>query len=182
MVIVMHADVTEAQIARLCARITELGFTPHVSRGLRRTVIGVVGAAERRPELESLESWTGVERVVAVDRPYKLVAREAHPEGSVVRIRGLPVGAREVVVMAGPCAVESRDQRRGRVRSCSSAVWRRAWKSCCSPRSASPPEATRTSSCVSAGFARSRPRRATRSTSVRCRPPGAYAPAGRRGS
>ena len=65
---------------------------------------------EEKPGRESLESWTGVERVVAVDRPYKLVAREAHPEGSVVRIRGLPVGGREVVVMAGPCAVESRDQ------------------------------------------------------------------------
>jgi 3-deoxy-7-phosphoheptulonate synthase len=110
MVIVMRAGADEAQIEKVCAQIQALGCTPHVSRGVRRTLIGVVGAADARPRLTALESWPGVERVIAVERPWKLVAREAHPGGSVVEVAGIPIGAREVVLMAGPCAVESRDQ------------------------------------------------------------------------
>ncbi len=110
MVIVMRADADEGQIERLCAHVRALGGTPHVSRGERRTLVAIVGAAPLRPQLESLESWQGVERVIPVERPYKLVSREAHATGTVVDVAGVALGGLEVVLMAGPCSVESREQ------------------------------------------------------------------------
>jgi 3-deoxy-7-phosphoheptulonate synthase len=110
MVILMRSDALDADIEKLCAHLRTLGYTPHVSRGVRRTLIGVIGPAETRPQLEALASWSGVDRLIAVDRPYKLVALESHPERSTVTMGEVAVGGREVVLMAGPCAVESAEQ------------------------------------------------------------------------
>ncbi|MBA2565483.1 MAG: 3-deoxy-7-phosphoheptulonate synthase [Gemmatimonadetes bacterium] len=110
MIVVMKADAAEADVEAACAHVRALGLVPHVSRGLQRTVIGVIGAAGERPQIHSLEGFRSVERLTEVSRPYKLVAREAHPEGSLVAVGGVEVGGREIALMAGPCAVESRDQ------------------------------------------------------------------------
>jgi 3-deoxy-7-phosphoheptulonate synthase len=110
MVILMRPDAEEGQIERLCTHLRALGCTPHVSCGVRRTLIAIIGPASLRPQLEALESWQGVERVVPVERPYDLVSRDTHPPGTVVDVGGVPVGGPEVVLMAGPCSVESREQ------------------------------------------------------------------------
>jgi 3-deoxy-7-phosphoheptulonate synthase len=111
MVILLKADADDAAVESLCAHLSAMGCTPHVSRGVRRTLIAVAGVTpERRHAVLALEARPEVERVLAVERPYKLVAREAGPAGSVVDVAGVSIGGREVVLMAGPCAVESPEQ------------------------------------------------------------------------
>ncbi len=110
MIINMQQGASEEQIQHVMERITECGFTPHVIRGAERTVIGAVGNSDRRSELEALQAAPGVETVVAIAHPFKLVSRQLRPSGTVVEVRGVRIGGGEPVVMAGPCSVESREQ------------------------------------------------------------------------
>jgi 3-deoxy-7-phosphoheptulonate synthase len=90
-------------------RIREAGYQPHVTRGTERTIVAAVGSG-RRHEIEALQVAPGVDNVVAIAQPFKLVSRQVKPERTVVRINGVAIGGPEVVVIAGPCSVESRTQ------------------------------------------------------------------------
>ncbi len=112
MIVILKRSATDQQVDRVANTIEQAGFNAHVSRGEERTIIGAIGTSpEMRPLLmEVLEGLPFVDRVVAVLKPYKLVSREAHEEGSVVEVGGVPVGPGTFTVMAGPCAVESEQQ------------------------------------------------------------------------
>jgi 3-deoxy-7-phosphoheptulonate synthase len=109
MVIVMQDHARDAQIDETVRRIRAMGYGVNVSRGDERTVIGVLGD-ERPIDWEHLELLPGVERVVRILKPYKLASREARPENTIVRVGEVAFGGEAVVLIAGPCAVESREQ------------------------------------------------------------------------
>ncbi|HUX85697.1 MAG TPA: 3-deoxy-7-phosphoheptulonate synthase [Chloroflexota bacterium] len=109
MIVIMEKRATPEQIEHVVARVEELGFRAHLSAGEERTIIGVIGD-ERPLSTEVLEAIEGVERVVPVLQPFKLASRDFKPDNSVIRIGDVKVGGDEIVIMAGPCAVESREQ------------------------------------------------------------------------
>ena len=110
--IVMKADASEGDLEQVLHRIESLGFRAHLSRGVERTVVGVVGD-ERQYEAEVFEELPGVERVVRILHPYKLASRDFHPEDRVITLpNGAQLGGTAVLIMAGPCAVESEAQLR----------------------------------------------------------------------
>jgi 3-deoxy-7-phosphoheptulonate synthase len=110
MIVIMERRATPQQIEHVVARVEELGFRAHLSQGEERTIIGVIGD-ERPLSVESLEVLNGVERVVPVLQPFKLASRDFKPDNTVVRVAiGALIGGDEVTVIAGPCAVESREQ------------------------------------------------------------------------
>jgi len=109
MIIVMKMGASEAQIERVVTRVEELGFKAHLSRGQERTIIGVIGD-ERTLSPHLFERMDGVEKTVPILQPFKLASRDFHPEDTIVPINGVSIGGPAVVVMAGPCAVESREQ------------------------------------------------------------------------
>ncbi|MGP8157022.1 MAG: 3-deoxy-7-phosphoheptulonate synthase [Candidatus Acidiferrales bacterium] len=112
MIVNMRAGATEEQINHVVERIKECGFQAHLIRGEERTVIGVVGNSnQRRSELEALSSAAGVEEIVKISHPFKLAARSCRPDGTIIELgKGVTIGGDEVVVAAGPCAVESAAQ------------------------------------------------------------------------
>ncbi len=109
MMIILKPDTTEDQVQLVVARVRELGLTPHVSRGKERIVVGVVGEA-RRVEPGVFRHLPGVDDVVPISRPYKLTSREFHPENTLVRVGPVTFGGTDIVIIAGPCSVESRSQ------------------------------------------------------------------------
>ena len=109
MFIVMREGYTGKEMEDILERLTKLGFTGHVSHGVERTVIGVVGRTY--PELrDTLELLPGVYEVVPISRPYKLASREFQPQDSTIKVGDVTIGGKELVVMAGPCAVETEEQ------------------------------------------------------------------------
>ncbi len=109
MMVIMSEAATADEVARVVARVEEIGASAHVSAGERVTVIGVIGDREEITQLP-LEAMAGVDRVVAILKPYKLVSREFHPRDTVVDVRGVKVGGGHFVLMAGPCSVETPEQ------------------------------------------------------------------------
>jgi len=110
MIINMKPDATETEINHVIDRIRECGYQEHVIRGAERTVIGAVGSNGRRNEIEALQAAPGVEAIVPIAHPFKLVSRQLKHTGTVITVRGVKIGAGNPVVMAGPCSVESREQ------------------------------------------------------------------------
>jgi 3-deoxy-7-phosphoheptulonate synthase len=110
MIVNMSDSATEQQIDHIIQRIREAGFQPHVTRGTERTIVAAVGSGGRRHEIEALSVAPGVDNVVAIAQPFKLVSRQTRPQPSVVDVGGVMIGGPEVVVIAGPCSVESREQ------------------------------------------------------------------------
>ncbi|MCM8771210.1 MAG: 3-deoxy-7-phosphoheptulonate synthase [Candidatus Omnitrophica bacterium] len=109
MIIVLRPDATETQIKHIIERVEKLGLKPMVSKGVERTIIGVIGP-EDVLRVTPLEVFPGVEKVMPVLAPYKLVSREFHPQDSIIDLgKGAKIGDRRIVIMAGPCAVENRD-------------------------------------------------------------------------
>lgn len=109
MVVVMDVRASAGQVRAVVSRLEELGFKAHLIHGVKRIVIGAVG--DRRPaDMQELELIPGVERVVPIMKPYKLVSREAREADSLIAVGGAVLGGSELVVCAGPCAVESREQ------------------------------------------------------------------------
>jgi 3-deoxy-7-phosphoheptulonate synthase len=109
MIVVMRAGAGPEEINQVKKRIEDAGLKAHVSEGIQHTIIGVIGLG--LPQLkDSLELLPGVEQVIPVSRPYKLASREFHPKDTIVEVDGVTIGGDEVVVMAGPCAVESEEQ------------------------------------------------------------------------
>ncbi|MBN1439890.1 MAG: 3-deoxy-7-phosphoheptulonate synthase [Anaerolineales bacterium] len=109
MVIVMQNHAKSEDIEETVRHIRQMGYGANVSRGEERTVIGVLGD-ERPIDWEQMEILPGVERVVRILKPYKLASRDARPENTVVRVGSAVIGGEAVVFIAGPCAVESREQ------------------------------------------------------------------------
>lgn len=111
MIIVLKPSTNRKDETAVLKEIRRLGFKPHVMRGVARTVIGAVGDERTNGSLETLAAWPQVETVSRVQKRYKLVSREAHPADSTIAIRpGLTIGGPQVIVMAGPCSVESEEQ------------------------------------------------------------------------
>jgi 3-deoxy-7-phosphoheptulonate synthase len=108
MIIVLKPEATEEEIERVIQRIKELGLEPDVSKGIKRTVIGVIGE-EEKIRLQPIEVMAGVEKVMPILAPYKRASREFRPENTVVKIDQVTVGGEEIAVAAGPCAVEGKD-------------------------------------------------------------------------
>jgi len=106
MIIVLKPQSTPEQIQHVVERIEELGFTPHLSQGVARTIIGVIGD-ERRLEATPLSAIEGVEQVIPVMKPFKLASREFQAEPTVVEVKGVRIGGGHLALIAGPCAVES---------------------------------------------------------------------------
>jgi phospho-2-dehydro-3-deoxyheptonate aldolase len=109
MIIVMQPQASETDINRVVEKITGLGLKVHLSVGRYRTIIGVIGDKKVINGFP-VEALSGVEKAVAVTESYKLASREFRQEDSVVDVGGVPIGGKNIAVMAGPCAVESRDQ------------------------------------------------------------------------
>ena len=109
MIIVMKRGATTAQIANVTARVEQMGYQAHLSEGAEHTIIGIIGNG-RPIDREQIERMSGVDRTVPILRPFKLVSREFHPQDTIVPINGIEVGGEQVIVMAGPCSVESREQ------------------------------------------------------------------------
>ncbi len=107
----MKKDCQEADITDVMRRLDQCGLKGHLSRGVERTVIGVVGVTAAVPELhERIELIPGVEEVVPISKPFKLSSREFEPQDTVIRVGNVDIGGDELVVMAGPCAAETREQ------------------------------------------------------------------------
>ena len=108
MIIVLRAHCTEEEITQVCRRIESLGLTPHLSRGVERTIIGAIGD-ERVLLDKAIEALPMVEKVLPILKPYKLASRDFHPENTVVAVNGVRIGDQRLAVVAGPCSVESRE-------------------------------------------------------------------------
>src|SRR5260221_1209634 len=110
MIVAMQEQASEEQIQQVIERLVGLGFEVHRSTGARQTVLGAVGV---RPDFDSrnIEILPGVGEVHRISSPYKLVARNFRPEGTVIRFaNGTSIGGEEVVLIAGPCSVELHQQ------------------------------------------------------------------------
>jgi len=109
MIAVTSNQITDERIAEIVHVIEKYGVQAHVSRGTDRTVIGIIGKAD--PKLaEQLRQMSGIENVIKISKSYKLASRDFHPDNTVIKIKDVEIGGGELVVMGGPCAVESPQQ------------------------------------------------------------------------
>jgi len=106
MIIVLKPEATEAQIKHIVSKVKSIGLKPMISRGVERTIIGVIGE-EDLLRVQPLEVFPGVEKVMPILAPYKLVSREFKPADTVVDVDGVKIGGKKLAVLAGPCAVEN---------------------------------------------------------------------------
>jgi 3-deoxy-7-phosphoheptulonate synthase len=109
MVVVMRPDATPEDIEAVVARVAAAGGEAFVSRGVQRTIVGLVGDIAHFSTL-NLRTMRGVGDVVRVSKPYKLVSREHHPEATTIEVSGVPIGPDTFTLIAGPCAVETEEQ------------------------------------------------------------------------
>jgi 3-deoxy-7-phosphoheptulonate synthase len=111
MLVVMQAQATEDQISAVCRKIETLGYRPHAMPGAQRTAIGITGN-KGEVEAGSLEEMPGVQEVIRVSKPYKLVSRDTKPDNSIIRFpdTSVTIGGHELAIIAGPCGIETRDQ------------------------------------------------------------------------
>ena len=116
MLVVMQAQATEEQVRAVCQKIEALGYRPHSMPGAQRTAIGITGN-KGEVEAGSLEEMPGVQEVIRVSKPYKLVSRDTKPDNSVIKFAAanantqpVTIGGRDLAIIAGPCGIESRDQ------------------------------------------------------------------------
>jgi 3-deoxy-7-phosphoheptulonate synthase len=109
MVVVMRPDATHEDVDAVVARVEAAGGEAFVSRGVQRTIVGLVGDIAHFTTL-NLRAMHGVGDVVRVSKPYKLVSREHHPEATTIEVGGVPIGPGTFTLIAGPCAVETAEQ------------------------------------------------------------------------
>ena len=112
MLVVMSVGATEEEVQEVRRHIEADGLTPHESRGEQRVIIGVVGDVGPRKEqvMAHLAVLPGVESVTPISKPFKLTSRDFHPDDTVIRVGETSIGGGSLTIMAGPCAIESRDQ------------------------------------------------------------------------
>ena len=112
MLIVMDAGARPEQIEAVVRHVEKMGLKAHPIPGAHRTAIGITGTQQRAADPEVLENFPGVREIIRVSHPYKLVSREAKPDDSIINVGGVDVGGNGIIVVGGPCAVESLDQTR----------------------------------------------------------------------
>lgn len=109
MIIVMNRDVTDEQIGAVVKRLKDAGLEANISRGIERTVIGAIG--DERPLTEEMFTpLPGVESAMHIVKQYKIVSRESHPQNTVIDVSGVPIGGKQIQIIAGPCSVETQEQ------------------------------------------------------------------------
>lgn len=108
MIIVLKPGVTEQEIKHIVEKIEKLGLKPWVSKGVQKSIIGVIGE-EDVLRVQPLEAFPGVEKVLSILKPFKLVSREFKPDDTIIDVKGVKIGGKQIIVMAGPCAVEKKD-------------------------------------------------------------------------
>src|ERR1022692_4197872 len=111
MLVVMQAQATEEQVRAVCQKIEKLGYRAHSMPGAQRTAIGITGNTGE-VEQGTLEEMPGVQEVIKVSKPYKLVSRDIKQENTVIRFPGTAatIGGPGLAIVAGPCAIENREQ------------------------------------------------------------------------
>ena len=110
MIVVLKPNTPRDQIDMVIEEVSKLGYDPKPIYGVTQTVIAAIGDERTHHTLESLNALPQVEQVMRVQKRYKLVSRESHPQNTVVNVDGIPVGGTQFCVMAGPCSVESEEQ------------------------------------------------------------------------
>lgn len=106
MIIVLRPDATKKDIDHIVEKVKKLGLETMVSKGVERTIIGVIGE-EDILRVQPLEAYPGVEKVMSILKPYKLASREFKGKDTVIDVDGVKIGGKKIVIMAGPCSVES---------------------------------------------------------------------------
>lgn len=111
MLVVMRAQATDEQVRAVCEKIESLGYRPHAIPGAQRTAIGITGN-KGVVEAATLEEMPGVQEVIRVSKPYKLVSRDVKPDNTVISFSGsdATIGSKDLAMIAGPCAIETREQ------------------------------------------------------------------------
>jgi len=109
MIIIMRPHVTDEEIQGVENKLKSLGLEANISRGVERTIIGAIGD-ERKIHKESLRALSGVDNVIRVVKPYKIVARESHEADTIINIKGITIGGKTIQVIGGPCSVETQSQ------------------------------------------------------------------------
>lgn len=109
MIIVLNNEATEAQLDAVVKKIEGAGLKTNISRGIERTVVGAIGD-ERQLTAEMFTSLPGVESAMHIAKQYKIVSRESHKADTVIDIAGVPLGGKQVQIIAGPCSVETQEQ------------------------------------------------------------------------
>ncbi len=104
----MKPDATKKDIENIIKTIRDMKLRPHISKGKERTIIGAIGDERNLANLP-LTTFPGVEKVVPILSPYKVVSREFKKENSIIKVNGVAIGGRKIVIMAGPCSIEGRD-------------------------------------------------------------------------
>jgi 3-deoxy-7-phosphoheptulonate synthase len=109
MIIVMKKNATTREVSNVVARVEQAGRQVHITEGEERTIVGVLGGG-RPLDSEQVERMDGVDRIVPIESRFKLTSRDFRPQDTLVKLNGISAGSERVVIMAGPCAVESRQQ------------------------------------------------------------------------
>ncbi len=110
MIIILQNTATNDDIEKLILKIRDLGYSHHMSKGKEKTIIGVIGDERRHEMMVHLENMQGVEKVLPIVKPFKLASREFKIQDTVITIMDSRLGGENVIITAGPCAVESREQ------------------------------------------------------------------------
>jgi 3-deoxy-7-phosphoheptulonate synthase len=108
MIIVMQQQAEPKDIEAVVKRVEELGYKVHLSRGEARTIVGIIGADEHKLQDGAFEAMDGVEKTMRVMQPYKVASRDFSHEDTIIDVNGVKIGGNKIIVMAGPCSVESR--------------------------------------------------------------------------
>ena len=111
MIIVMSPSATKENLEKVIKKVESAGLRTHISEGEEVTIVGVIGDKKKIANLE-MNMMEGVEKTVRITEKYKLVSRNFHPEDTIVDVDGVKIGGKQIVVMAGPCSVESIEQLR----------------------------------------------------------------------
>ena len=110
MIVVMRQGASQDQVEEVVKRVEELGYKVHLSRGEARTIVGIIGADDYLIQQDTFEVLEGVEKTVRIMQPYKYASRDFVQSSTTIPVNGTDIGGERVVVMAGPCSVESREQ------------------------------------------------------------------------
>jgi len=110
MIIVMdNKKITQKELDEIVGLIEKAGLKAHISKGSQKTIVGVIGD-ESKLDKEVIESYDFVESVMPIQKPYRRAAKESHPERTIVDVEGVKFGGKDIVMIAGPCSVESEEQ------------------------------------------------------------------------
>ncbi|MFQ3550234.1 MAG: 3-deoxy-7-phosphoheptulonate synthase [Armatimonadota bacterium] len=112
MIIILAPSAKDSDINELVENLKDRGYGIHLSKGVEKTIVGVIGAHDDEKLLiaEQLSSLSYVERVVPILKPYKVVGRDFHPDKTIIKVNGVDIGGQKLAIMAGPCSIESEEQ------------------------------------------------------------------------